>query len=88
MIKSTVLTLLVAALFVSGPFKVDIVQRQATVKSFSEAFTSQTGILFSYESTLSDVSLGKISLRGTESLESIAAGGMYALIQWILDETT
>ena len=74
MIKSTVLTLLVAALFVSGPFKVDIVQRNATVKSFSEAFTSQTGILFSYESTLSDADslyFAQVNLRIEEKLLSV-----------------
>ena len=71
MIKSTVLTLLVAALLLSGPYKVDISQRNATVRSFSEAFTAQTGVLFSYESTLSDVPLGNLSLSGKESLETL-----------------
>ena len=60
-----------AALLLSGPYKVDISQRNATVRSFSEAFTAQTGVLFSYESTLSDVPLGNLSLSGKESLETL-----------------
>ncbi len=44
----------------------------ATVKSFSEAFTKETGVLFSYESAVAQKQLGRVALNEKNaSLESI-----------------
>lgn len=53
-------------------YDVDLTLSSATVKSFAEAFTSRTGVLFSYESALASKSLGKIALHEKRaSLSSI-----------------
>ncbi len=44
----------------------------ATVKSFSEAFSQQTGVLFSYEANIASKSMGKVSINASKaSLQSI-----------------
>lgn len=43
-------------------YNVDIELASATVKTFADAFTAQTGIVFSYESNLALKQLGKVSL--------------------------
>ena len=44
-------------------YDVDITLRAATLLTFTEAFTRQTGVLFSYESALSSAVLGDVSIR-------------------------
>lgn len=53
-------------------YDVDLTLRSATVLTFTEAFTEQTGVLFSYESALSAMPLGDVSVRERDaSLEGI-----------------
>ncbi len=49
-------------------YDVNISQQGATVRTFTQAFTQQTGVLFSYESALAGVSLGNVTLRGSAPL--------------------
>ena len=49
-------------------YDVNISQQGATVRTFTQAFTQQTGVLFSYESALAGVSLGDVTLRGSAPL--------------------
>ncbi len=47
----------------------------ATVRSFSEAFTQQTGVLFSYEANIASKNLGKVSIDAENAtLQSILDG--------------
>ena len=73
MLKSLLIFFFSGALMLGGPHKVDIQQQGATVKSFTDAFSVQTGIPFSYESELASFSLGKVSLKGEETLERLLA---------------
>ena len=50
-------------------YGVDLSLQGATVRSFTQAFTQQTGVLFSYESALAGASLGTVSLHGQAPLE-------------------
>ena len=53
-------------------YDVDLTMPSATVRSFTQAFTEKTGVLFSYESDLASKPIGNISLhRKDASLESI-----------------
>ena len=52
-------------------YKVNISQKDATVQTFTEAFSNQTGVLFSYNSSLSSYQLGKINLKEENSLEKL-----------------
>lgn len=53
-------------------YAVDLTLGSATVLTFTEAVTSQTGVLFSYESALSQMPLGDVSVHETAaSLEHI-----------------
>ena len=55
-------------------YSVNLSSPQATVKSFTSSFTEQTGVVFSYESSLAGKSLGAISLNEKNaSLETILA---------------
>jgi len=71
MIKSVLIALLTSNLILGGPYKVDISQQNATVKTFTDEFTAQTSVPFSYESELASHSLGEISLHGDDTLESL-----------------
>lgn len=51
--------------------EVDINLRNATVRTFTEEFKSQTGIVFSYESAIGSKSLGDVAVNGKGSLESL-----------------
>ena len=46
-------------------YAVDLTLGSATVLTFTEAVTSQTGVLFSYESALSQMPLGDVSVHET-----------------------
>lgn len=63
------------AILTQRTFHVDLTIPSATVGSFTSAFTEQTGVLFSYESSLASRSLGDVSLHCKD-----------ALLQTILDE--
>ena len=67
MINSILTVILASVLALAGPHKVDIQQQNATVKSFADEFTSQTGIPFSYESSLASFPLGRVSLKAEGS---------------------
>lgn len=55
-------------------YSVNMSSPQATVKSFTNSFTEQTGVVFSYESSLADKSLGAVSLNEKNAaLETILA---------------
>ena len=55
-------------------YSVNLSSPQATVKSFTRSFTEQTGVVFSYESSLADKQLGTVSLNEKNaSLETILA---------------
>lgn len=69
MVKSFLIAFLSSVLMLGGPLKVEIHQQNATVKSFADAFSAQTGVPFSYESSLASFSLGKISLSYEDSLD-------------------
>ena len=71
MIKSVLIALITGTLLLGGPYKVDIFQQNATVKTFTDEFTAQTNVTFSYESDLAAYPLGKVSLRGEDTLESL-----------------
>jgi len=71
MVKSLLISLISGVLLLGAPHKVDISQQNATVKSFTEEFTAQTGIPFSYESELASFSLGKVSLHTDDTLEAL-----------------
>lgn len=71
MIKSVLIALLVSNLMLGGPYKVDISQPNATVKTFTDEFTAQTSIPFSYESKLASYPVGNVSLHGEDTLEAL-----------------
>ena len=50
-----------------SPFRknhdVDLTVKSATLQTFTDAFTKQTGVLFSYESALASMPMGDVSVR-------------------------
>lgn len=61
-----VLLSLTGSAFAQKGYDVDLAMSSATVKSFTDALTSQTGIAFSFESALAGKSLGNVSVHGKQ----------------------
>lgn len=49
--------------FAQSTYDVDLTSSSATVKSFTDALTSQTGTVFSYEASVASKQLGSVSIR-------------------------
>ena len=71
MIKGLLYVFAAAAMLLSTPYKVEISQQNATVRSVTEAFTQQTGVLFTYESSIADHALGQVSVSENSPLETL-----------------
>ena len=71
MFQHLLITITTSLALLSGPYKVDIFLRSATVQSFTDSFTAQTGVQFSYENSLAAEALGQVTLREEASLETL-----------------
>ena len=71
MFQHLLITITTSLALLSGPYKVDIFLRSATVQSFTDSFTAQTGVQFSYENSLASEALGQVTLREEASLETL-----------------
>ena len=71
MFQHLLITITTSLALLSGPYKVDISMRSADVQSFTDSFTAQTGVQFSYENSLAAFVLGKVSLHEEASIETL-----------------
>lgn len=52
-------------------YSIDLNMSSSTVSSLADAFTAQTGVVFSYDTSLADRDLGQIRIKDKASLESL-----------------